>query len=516
MSLPIAYYYSLIFFLRTVTCELKALGKDYCYKGCDVQFKNKASCVFSFYSEAALKVKCKDNIVTSLARYYFSNNIKLQTPAIPSVARGNLSWSLGANVPTRLLEFLFQLQFKKANEPWEGVPLRGVNGLHSSGSMNISSHVQVGVRYQARVRVRPHNRDSTSDYAYGAVWSDWSPVLTWTSDVGDLPPTTPSPGALTLHLEIGLLSGGLCVCLAIVVMVCLITKAQNISHCCSCKMKSQHVPDPSRYFQPLHSLHGGDFQSWLSPTSGPAPFADPQPSDRISRVEVSPILDTEVCQAQECLQHPPQGKSRDVWSSSGQSSCYSNMGYFYSEFQPGRVHIESCPIYFTYPSGGQESMPVSDTSGTSTASYERLEQVQQLHSLGNMQRFDQQGEPPSPDSGFGVEVCDGEPPLVNEGEGVVEENEWRCKRKETTSIICLQSQAVPNDIHTLSSVPMHPPELIECIKTREDAAPPPACNQSSLPAEGSLPRSASMIVQPCSSGYLTIKEMLSTYSNKSI
>ncbi|XP_031423377.1 interleukin-2 receptor subunit beta isoform X2 [Clupea harengus] len=465
-----------------------SLGQDHCYKGCHVQFKNK---VFSFTNKAGLEVKCNGSIVKSV-RLHFAKHIRLLPPDIPSVAQGNLSWSPGASLPRHMTQFTFELQFKGADEPWESAPPRPE--FRRQVELKDLS-LQQGGRYQARVRVKPVTTGGKSSYA--VTWSDWSPVLTWTSDVGDPPPTPSPPGVSGLPLtdmEIGLLSGGLC--LAAVVIMWLIRKAHTLSCCSYFRTKSQHIPDPSRYFQPLHSVHGGDFQKWLSPTCGPEPFGPPQPSDCISPVEVAPpMLDTEPWQTPNAQVHL-QAKSSGAWRGSGQSSGYSNMGYFYSECQPGLVHIESCPIYFMYPPEGEATAALGlDTSGTSGTSYERLEQIEQFHSSGNPDLYDQ---PLTPDSGFGTEVND-------EGEGMNEDEEWKQDKEEHPCIVHFQRLGMSISIQTPLSSPKS-----------EDTTPALTCNFDSSPPEGSLARSASMIIQPCGSGYMTIKEMQNTYSNKSI
>lgn len=44
----LTYFYLICLFVRSVTCKLMSLGQDHCYKGCHVQFKNKASYTISW------------------------------------------------------------------------------------------------------------------------------------------------------------------------------------------------------------------------------------------------------------------------------------------------------------------------------------------------------------------------------------------------------------------------------------------------------------------------------------
>lgn len=187
------------------------------------------------------------------------------------------------------------------------------------------------------------------------------------------------------------------------------------------------------------------------------------------------------------------------------------MGYFYSEFQPGHLHIESCPIYFTYPPEADENVPEADISGTS---YERLEQIQQLHfSVAGL--INHQREPLSPDSGYGIEVS--EAGGINEEEDVVEEEEeWKREKEEHPFTVHLQNLGTPIPIPTPLSFLMTPPEFETPAQEWEDTAPVLTCSYTPSPPEGSLPRSASLVIQPCDGGYMTVKEMQNTYSNKSI
>lgn len=169
---------------------------------------------------------------------------------------------------------------------------------------------------------------------------------------------------------------------------------------------------------------------------------------------------------------------------SQQSSGISNMGYFYSEHQPGSVCLDSCPVYFTYhPEGGaiQSSM-----------SYERL----------------QEAVPTSPDSGFGMEAekeeVDGEEQADDAGEG---------QNKECSGV---NMQHLVSFVLSLPESPRMtvPPSFAELMPWHED----PESSGISLDSEsqdGAVVRPSSMLVQPCNSGYLSLKEM-QKYSNKSI
>lgn len=233
-------------------------------------------------------------------------------------------------------------------------------------------------------------------------------------------------------------------------------------------------------------------QEWLCPSS--ESFFTVQPSKDISPVEVSEVWDVFPTSTSNTavLLHDDPKTPPDSRTSSGQSSCFSNIGYFYSNY-PSGLRIESCPIYFTY----QED---DSSSTTTTSSYDRL------------QRLGQQREPLSPDSGFGVE---------NEDQ-VEEEGEGKKERDTVVSVnhtplvpilpLCLPSKRPSASHHQPPSLPQLPRHHSPTF----DPAAAPSGSYTAWPIEGALGKSSSMTVAPCCTGYLTIKQLQNTYSNKSI
>lgn len=166
------------------------------------------------------------------------------------------------------------------------------------------------------------------------------------------------------------------------------------------------------------------------------------------------------------------------------SSGVSNMGYFYSEHQPGSVCLDSCPVYFTYhPDGGvlQSSM-----------SYEHLRGAALT----------------SPDSGFSMEA------EKEEADGEEQEDETEKGQKKECSGVNMQ-HLVSFVLSLLESARITiPPSFAELTPWHEESdSSGIRTNSESL--DGAVVRPSSMVVQPCSSGYLTLKEM-QKYSNKSI
>lgn len=171
-------------------------------------------------------------------------------------------------------------------------------------------------------------------------------------------------------------------------------------------------------------------------------------------------------------------------SSSQLSSGVSNMGYFYSEHQPGSMCLDSCPVYFTYH-------PEGDTL-QSSLSYERL-----------------RGDTlTSPDSGFGMEP---EKEEADEKEG--DEDPGKGQEMECSGVNMqhLVSYVMSLPESTRVIIPLSLTELTPWYEEPNS----PGISAHLEPPDGAGVRPSSMVVQPCSSGYLTLKEM-QKYSNKSI
>uniref|UniRef100_A0AAY4AMQ8 Uncharacterized protein n=1 Tax=Denticeps clupeoides TaxID=299321 RepID=A0AAY4AMQ8_9TELE len=179
--------------------------------------------------------------------------------------------------------------------------------------------------------------------------------------------------------------------------------------------------------------------------------------DDISPVEVCPAYNTDPyfsCTTKALL-YPNDKENINDCRSNGELSGFSNVGYF-SEYRPGSIQIYSCPNYFTYHDhrGHQTRDEKGHHSPTGSSSYEQLEHLEKCGHLNS-----QWLEPLSPDSGVGME-----------------------DREEGGHGAPPSAQLEP---------------MWEAAATHISG------------------RLASTTVQPSSSGYLTVKQMQSTY-NKSI
>ncbi|KAG9279201.1 interleukin-2 receptor subunit beta-like [Astyanax mexicanus] len=474
-------------------CELKTLSyHSDAPRGCAVVF---SSPNFNFAASIALKVICNGTEAARLEKYKPGRHIKLDPPSRPSVYRGNISWNRD---PFSVIHFDYQLQFKPLSHSWKDI--KPVDVVRTFVELKNDS-VVLGEQYEARVRIKPV--DSKNAGQHHGQWSDWSPSANWTSDIGMKKNTRETNNALT--------PGLLWIFIALTFILLILITVCIAHRCCMLRAGTEHIPDPSKYFQPLLSVHEGNFQKWLGPQHSTHSFLTPQPCDcDISPVEVSGVVGSSSTDKMLYLHTNLTSSSQQTSSDSQSSSGFSNMGYFYSETQPGTLNLETCSVYFTYhPEVG------SNGELQSTSSYERLQ------SLGQ-----ETGQPSSPDSGFGMEGEE-EEEEEEEEENIKEEEINEEGRNEETSVVNIQhlvsfvlslpdrSRAIPST--TAAQVPLSFAQLPDPLPwpQAEVEEAGVGIGDSSESPEAAVVRPSSMVVQPCSTGYLTLKEM-QKYSNKSI
>uniref|UniRef100_A0A8C1YLE9 Interleukin 2 receptor, beta n=1 Tax=Cyprinus carpio TaxID=7962 RepID=A0A8C1YLE9_CYPCA len=474
------------------SCELVPLSnQSHSKRSCSLSFDKPN---FFFLNTFWLNVTCNGSIITKL---YFqpSQHIKTQPPDMPTVSGDKITWSKGSNFPKAIRFYEFQLQFKALHISWETAAYRNVT--QENNVQLDHNKLTLGEEYQARVRVKPV--ESLEDGNFRGEWSDWSPAASWRSEIGK-PPVKPGddvsppvPDDMRIVLIIGfhilLVLAGLCL---------VIYKAKKSKR--SIKPKNQHVPDPSKYFQPLHTVHGGNFRKWLGCQNPVGPFLTPQSCDDISPVEVSDFWDVSLMDPDAQMSAPAFIHSNQVDSglensgtSHASSSVFSNMGYFYSKSNRGSLHLESCPVYFSY----HPEEATSSTVSSPGSSYDCLQSPSY-----------QTDQPLSPDSGFGMageEHCEDD--QGDEDSSGAET--CAAEGKALISFIMSLSQGSHSAVRPAESLA---PESV--ITPWSEPVRAPGCNSSSEPAEGAVARPSSMI-EPCGSGYLTLKDM-QKFSNKSI
>ncbi|KAF5890084.1 interleukin-2 receptor subunit beta-like [Clarias magur] len=431
-----------------------------------------------------LNVICNQTVMDGVKAFQPGRNVKLHPPDQLRVSRDNVTWSRGARFPDFIKSYEFQLQVKGKKETWEGVSMRRVVDTFAL----LDGHV-CEEECAARVRVKP--LEPVNDGQIQGQWSDWSPVVTWRSEViiktEESRKKETSSGSYASGISnpagIGLLVGFAALIFILLVLTLLSVYRQK----CGLKVTCQHIPDPSKYFQPLIMQHKGNFQEWLGPQHSAPVFLAPQSCD----CEISPI--DEVCEAWD---DPLSSKTMLIYANhsdilhqqmsddSQLSSGVSNMGYFYSEHQPGSVCVDSCPVYFTYH---PESGPIQ-----SSMTYERLQGM----------------APMSPDSGFGMEAEKEEAGVEEQVDSTDQGHKTECSGANLQHLVSFVLSLPESTRMTI------PPSFAELTPWNEESESSGISTNSESPEEAVV-RPSSMVVQPCSSGYLTLKEM-QKYSNKSI
>lgn len=172
------------------------------------------------------------------------------------------------------------------------------------------------------------------------------------------------------------------------------------------------------------------------------------------------------------------------------------MGYFLSSSSSSSARTDLIPAYFTYQDDfhNNHNLPPSlCPSITTTPIYESLKR-----------------EPQSPDSGFGIGKEDEEEKQerkVVEGEEVSDDD-------QTSPPLILPLHLPPQ--LCLPASPPPPPNALSSPTDSRLVDTPAAAAGGSYAAWPAMCRSSSMPVEPCKTGYLTLKELQTTFSNKSI
>lgn len=180
------------------------------------------------------------------------------------------------------------------------------------------------------------------------------------------------------------------------------------------------------------------------------------------------------------------------------------MGYFLSSSSGSSAQTDANPAYFTYHDDFHNlhnNLHLTlCPSFTNFPIYESLKK-----------------EPQSPDSGFGIGKEDEE---EKEDKMVVNVKEEEVNQQTSPLVIlplCLPPWTCPP-----SSPPLPPPNtpgLTQVSTDSQQADTPVAAasiNYAAWPMAGAMCRSSSMPVETCKTGYLTLKELQTTFSNKSI
>ncbi|XP_035037680.1 interleukin-2 receptor subunit beta isoform X1 [Hippoglossus stenolepis] len=470
--------------------------------GCTFAFENH---VFNRYEFNNISMECDGKLLENLPMFEPYKHIQMNPPGVPAVSSTAnetlISWSPGSPLSSFLITLNFQVQIKLKQQMWKE------DSTLSTQEPQLKIHArQPKGHYQVRVRVSPGGTHSGH-------WSNWSPTTSWTASHGQdrlLPPT------LLIMWAVMLPVGFLVVVL--VFYLCCVHKG-----CCR-RLKVKPVPNPSYYFHTIHSVQGGNLKKWLNPLSAPESYFMAQPGDHISPVEVCEGWDTVPPASPSSIStiallhiggFPSAGSDTSKVvddSSSSSSSCFSNMGYFMSSTSSSVARTDPNPVYFTYQDDfhnlhneGRLHLALCP-SLTSSSAYERLKR-----------------EPQSPDSGFGIGQEDEEDKsdktsMAAEGDEVSDDplsSPPLILPLHPPSWVCFPS-SVLSPLHLPGLNQIYSDSQEEEEEEEEEDVAAADSNYAAWPVAGPMCRSSSMSAEPCKRGYLTIKELQTTFSNKSI
>ncbi|XP_006006944.1 interleukin-2 receptor subunit beta [Latimeria chalumnae] len=242
-------------------------------------------------------------------------------------------------------ELQYEVRYKPKSLPWEESKKESI--YHDQRWLWIPMEKMKSYsEYEAQVRIQPKPTN-----LYKGIWSNWSQAIEWkTHDTGE----AWDQQLVQTHKEFFRSKTFLAVmiiCAAIALMLTWkLSKWFQKLICC-------HVPDPSKFFHPLRSVHGGDFKKWVGTPFSAASFSLVDHCAKISPVEVSKVQAV-----------PPYFKKElpPSTETSGQSqSSYANQGYFFFRY-PSSYEVDPCQVYFSF------DVRETDSSSNCSSSYEHL------------------------------------------------------------------------------------------------------------------------------------------------
>nr|XP_057906308.1 interleukin-2 receptor subunit beta isoform X2 [Doryrhamphus excisus] len=411
-----------------------------------------------------ISLTCDRRLVSSLKDYDVTSHIQMHPPGPANVTRIDndtvIWWGPSSPLSVFLDVFDYEVQIQQT-----GPKLKEPTTLLTN-----EAQVQIPAwlkgEYQLRVRVKPANRE-------GSQWSEWSPTTTWVTE-SDTEGRGPDPTFLTLTVFI---ISAVFIVVVLAVHKCVVSKRL---------LKAKPVPNPSKYFQSLHSVHSGNLKKWLNPHCAAEILDATQPLDHISPVEVCESWGTG---PSTCVPPPPSPLQPN--SSSSASSCFSNFDYFVSASSGSSLQTNPNPAYFTYKDDAHI-----------------LHNPQNLHlSLHPCPAFTDESlscdisksGAQSPDSGF----CTGKEDIKGQEEDHLSSSHL----------------SLPLNIPVQISRPSSPPSLSQISSNNAVTQPAmPAANVAagSWAVASAMYRSSSMPVESNKAGYFILQEIQTTFSNVSI
>uniref|UniRef100_A0A2K6U1Y9 Interleukin 9 receptor n=2 Tax=Saimiri boliviensis TaxID=27679 RepID=A0A2K6U1Y9_SAIBB len=190
-------------------------------------------------------------------RYLPRRHVKLDPPSDlqSNVSSGHcmLTWIISPALEPMTTLLSYELAFKKQEEAWERAQHRdhivGVTWLILE-----AFELDPGFIHEARLRVQMAmmEDDVAEEERYAGQWSEWSQPVCFQAPQrqGPLIPPLGRPDNILIAVSVFLLLTGL-----IYLLFKLSPRVKRTFY--------RNVPSPAAFFQPLYSMHNGNFQTWM-------------------------------------------------------------------------------------------------------------------------------------------------------------------------------------------------------------------------------------------------------------
>ncbi|XP_074867222.1 interleukin-9 receptor-like [Carettochelys insculpta] len=220
----------------------------------------------------------RDHTYVAFLEYEPRLNIKYDPPfnlqSNLNASKCHLSWNVHLKLENNLQ---YELEYKKINASWEQAQHK--QQLNSVTKIDIeATEFEAGIIYTARVRCKT---SQTEEY-YKSQWSEWSQITEFQRAASQVFLQVPEKSFDTSMIQILVIPLCLAVILYIMLNFRLSSRAKNIF--------CLNVPTPAAFFQPLYTLHNGNFKDWVGPSETCSQL---QRNEAInpSKVTVGPVPD---------------------------------------------------------------------------------------------------------------------------------------------------------------------------------------------------------------------------------
>ncbi|XP_055991302.1 interleukin-9 receptor [Sorex fumeus] len=199
-------------------------------------------------------VSGKEQVTLLFPQYLPRKYVKLDPPSdLQSNVSSDhcvLTWAINPALEPLSPLLSYELAFKRKEEAWEQARQKdrivGVSWLILE-----AIELKPGSTYEARLRVQMEAEMEEEEH-YEGQWSEWSQPVCFPSPQrpGSLTPPLGQPNSILVSVSI------LFLLTSLTYFLFKLTPRVKRTFC-------QHVPSPAAFFQPLYSVHNGNFQTWM-------------------------------------------------------------------------------------------------------------------------------------------------------------------------------------------------------------------------------------------------------------